>query len=179
MDTALDSAMVLTLTGDDRPGVVEQVAQRVAARQGRWLKSEFSCLDGKFAGIVQIEVPLAERRTLMRDLEALAGKHLRLQIGDGHPAPVAGSYPLTLRFVGMDRRGVVTEISAILARYGVSIRSLNSRCVPAPMSSELLFQAEFQVQVPLKVGCHQLCDALEALTPELMVDWETQTAVAM
>lgn len=175
----MNTALVLTLIGEDRPGVVEQISQRITACEGRWLKSEFNGLDGKFAGFVQVEVPTANAQALTTELRALDGPALRLLVAEGRAAPSGTRYPLTIRFVGLDRRNVVTEISAVLGRHGVTIDSLNSRCFPAPMSGELLFEAEFQVRAPLSVSSDRLCEALEALTPELMVDLEPQSACAV
>ncbi|OMH31713.1 glycine cleavage system protein R [Motiliproteus sp. MSK22-1] len=173
----MNKTLVLTLIGEDRPGLVELVSQLIAERQGQWLESQFSRLGGKFAGILRVSVPQEHGAELEKGLRALVGQGLRIVIEEGQQSAVEPSYPLQLRFVGMDRCGVVAEISEMLNRYGVSILSLNSHCSPAPMSSEVLFHADFDVQVPVSVSCERLSEALEALTPELMVDLELPEAV--
>ena len=59
--------LVLTLIGPDRPGLVEAVAEVVAAHGGNWLESRMARLAGKFAGILRIVrrwsgIALAPRR---------------------------------------------------------------------------------------------------------------------
>jgi glycine cleavage system regulatory protein len=50
-------SLVLTVIGDDRPGLVEQLATAISQHQGNWLQSSMSNLSGKFAGIVCVSVP--------------------------------------------------------------------------------------------------------------------------
>ena len=175
----MNRTLVLTLIGEDRPGLVELVSQLIAERQGEWLESQFSRLEGKFAGILRVSVPEPQCEALEKSLRALVGQGLRVMIEEGRQQQPESSYPLYLRFVGLDRRGVVAEISEVLSQHGVSILSLNSYCAQAPMSSETLFHADFEVQVPVSVSCDRLSDALENLTPELMVDLESPEAKAV
>ncbi len=49
--------MVLTAIARDRPGVVESLADVIAAHSGNWVESSMAQLGGKFAGIVRVEVP--------------------------------------------------------------------------------------------------------------------------
>ncbi|MCC2101432.1 MAG: amino acid-binding protein, partial [Hyphomicrobiales bacterium] len=49
--------MVLTLIGDDKPGLVNAASAAVAAHGGTWLESRLARLAGKFAGIVLIAAP--------------------------------------------------------------------------------------------------------------------------
>lgn len=41
--------LVLTLIGPDRPGLVEAVADTIAARGGNWVESRMARLGGQFA----------------------------------------------------------------------------------------------------------------------------------
>ena len=49
--------LVMTVIGQDRPGLVESVAALVAENGGNWLESRMSRLGGHFAGILRVEVP--------------------------------------------------------------------------------------------------------------------------
>ena len=48
--------LVLTVMADDRPGIVERIADAVAAAGGNWLESNMSRLGGKFAGILLVDI---------------------------------------------------------------------------------------------------------------------------
>ena len=60
-------SLVLTVIGDDKPGIVEQLADQVLAAGGNWEESRMARLAGKFAGILRVSVD-ADRA------EALAGE---------------------------------------------------------------------------------------------------------
>src|SRR5690606_7686855 len=48
---------LLTALGDDRPGLVAALASAVDEHDGSWVDSQLALLAGKFAGIVQAELP--------------------------------------------------------------------------------------------------------------------------
>ena len=52
--------LVLTVIGDDKPGLVEALSQAIANNSGNWLESSMSHLAGKFAGILRVSVADAE-----------------------------------------------------------------------------------------------------------------------
>ena len=67
-----DTFLVLTVIGDDRPGLVGELAAAIATHQGNWLESSMSHLAGKFAGIVRVAVPAAQAAALQAALGRLA-----------------------------------------------------------------------------------------------------------
>ena len=69
MDTPTVS-LILTVIGDDRPGLVERLASAISRHDGNWLESSMSHLSGKVAGIVSIELP---RRRLGRSKPSSLG----------------------------------------------------------------------------------------------------------
>ena len=46
--------VVLTVLGNDRPGLVGELASVISAHHGNWLQSSMAQLAGKFAGIVEV-----------------------------------------------------------------------------------------------------------------------------
>src|ERR1051325_5044604 len=64
--------LVMTVIGQDRPGLVESIARIVASHGGNWLESRMCRLDGEFAGILRIRVEAAQEQALQ---EALRGLH--------------------------------------------------------------------------------------------------------
>ncbi|MEH6625155.1 MAG: ACT domain-containing protein [Motiliproteus sp.] len=60
----MKTTLILTLIGDDRSGLVELVSQLIADHQGQWLESQFSRLEGKFAGVLQISLPTVQSDAL-------------------------------------------------------------------------------------------------------------------
>ena len=75
-------SLVLTLIGEDKPGLVELLSQTVAAHDGNWLESRMSRMAGRFAGILRTSVPSSRAEALAEALFALESSGLRV----GHRA---------------------------------------------------------------------------------------------
>jgi glycine cleavage system regulatory protein len=167
----MNASLVVTLIGSDRPGLVSAVAARAAAAGANWMESSMAQLAGKFAGIVRLEVAEAavgKLEAALRELEA-EGLQLRIERGSA-PAAAAPRRLTTIELVGLDRPGIVSQISSVLARHGASIERLETACESASFSGEPLFRAHVEVFVPASVQPASLQTELEALANELMVD---------
>ena len=64
--------LVITVIGDDQPGLVEQLSTTISGHGGNWLESSMSHLAGKFAGILKVAVPAARAEELKAALGSLA-----------------------------------------------------------------------------------------------------------
>jgi glycine cleavage system regulatory protein len=161
--------VVLTLIGPDRPGLVEAVAEIVAAHGGNWLESRMAHLAGKFAGVLRAEVPPEQREALTRALAGLETRGLKVVVETGAPRQAAGR-TLALELVGLDRPGLVKEISQLLAAHGVNVEELTTDRTSAPMSGEMLFRARARLHVPANVALDPLRAGLDRLESDLMVE---------
>jgi glycine cleavage system regulatory protein len=164
------ATLTLTCIGDDRPGLVSDLSGAVRAHEGSWERSQMARLAGKFAGILQVEVPDARADALVAELDALARVGLlvtveRTDIPAGHQAQ-----RLDLELLGADHPGIVAEISASLAGRGIGIEELTTGLREAPMAGGLLFEARAVLDVPAGLGTDELRAMLEGLADELMVD---------
>lgn len=163
--------LVLTVLGEDRPGLVESLSQVIAAHDGNWLESRMSRLAGKFAGILRASVPESELEALTATLRQLESQGLRLLIEWGtNDEPAQAHQILKLDLIGNDRMGIIHDISQSLAAYGVNIDELNTDYLSAPMSGEMLFKATARIRVPLEVAVADLQTHLEHIAQDLMVD---------
>ncbi len=162
--------LVLTLIGPDHPGIVEAIAEPIARHGGNWLESRMAHLAGKFAGILRIEVPPGAEAAVTAGLRALEASGLKLSIEAG-PAAAAetGSRTFLLDLMGLDRPGIVREISHALAERGVNIEELTTDRTTAPMSGELLFRSRARISVPPRTDPDRLRERLEQLAGDLMV----------
>ena len=133
--------LVLTVIGDDRPGLVEQLAAAISAHHGNWLESSMSQLSGKFAGIVCITVDQAQLDPLKAALASLPGLRITAEAGATAVAAEAPQRRLKLSLVGHDRIGIVREVSQVLARHAINVEELATHTASAPMSAEILFHA--------------------------------------
>ncbi|MFP5487976.1 MAG: glycine cleavage system protein R [Acidimicrobiia bacterium] len=159
---------VLTAIGDDRAGLVSALADVVAEHGGNWERSQLAELAGKFAGIVMVTVPDARADELVAALDSLEGV-LEVQAHRGGTERPE-SQRVALELMGTDRPGIVREISAVLARHGVSIDQLVTATREAPMAGGMLFEADAVLDVPAGTTAATLRAALESVAGELMVD---------
>ena len=163
--------VVVTLLGPDRPGLVEMVAGIVAGHGGNWLESRMSRLAGKFAGILRAELPADKVQPALAALAALESRGLKViaetaAVGDG----AAAARSMDLELVGLDRPGIVREISQLLAASGVNVEELVTNRSSAPMSGDMLFEARAHVRVPAGIDLATLRAGLERLASDLVVE---------
>lgn len=173
--------IVLTVIGDDRPGLVDALASVVTDAGGSWTRSHMSRLGGKFAGIAVVSIDAAHLDDLDLRLDPIRASGL-LQIVSSPllaadrtavvSADTENERLFSLQLVGSDRPGIVSEIAGVLAEHDVGIVELESATSNAPMSGELLFEASLMLSAPPTLDTDKLQSALEALANELMVDIE-------
>ncbi len=163
--------LVMTIIGQDRPGLVELVAAVVAEHGGNWLESRMCRLGGEFAGILRIQLPAENEARLQAALHGLQARGLSIVIRpDRTPATELVPSLVNIDLVGQDRPGIVRQISSTLARYGVNVEELNSECCSAPMSGETLFKAHIRVHIPAGAPVEELRRELEKIAADLLVD---------
>ncbi|WP_136708155.1 ACT domain-containing protein [Agromyces sp. H66] len=165
------STLVLTVIGDDRAGFVETLAEVITAHGGNWEQSRMAELAGQFAGIVVVTVPSERADELRAALDGLEGlMDVTAHPGVEEPAPPETWSHLSIDLIGSDHPGIVRDVSAALARHGLSIESMATERRDAPMSGGRLFEAHLLVRVPPDVDPADVRDDLDRAAGELFVD---------
>ena len=121
---------------------------------------------------LRVEIPSDQKPSLSAALTALQDRGLRIVIesSDGAPLSPAPTRIMELELVGLDRPGIVREISQILARAGANVEELSTNRSSAPMSGEMLFSAKTRIQVPPLADVARLRAELERVASDLMVE---------
>jgi glycine cleavage system regulatory protein len=167
----MTTPLVLTFVGDDRPGLVNAIAERVAAHGATWLESRSVRLAGKFAGVVLVRVPDESLLSFESALARLAPSGLRVSIERGAAAEAEKPARLvTLEIVGKERPGIVRDVTQALNRLGVNIEEFTSGLEGEPFTGVEMFRATARLGVPLGLRLEELGKALEQLAAEIMVD---------
>ena len=164
------ATFILTVVGDDRPGLVAEVSAPITAHGASWERSQMSRLAGKFAGIVLVEVADKRLDALVADLALLEAEGLQVVIERTQQPGLSGSQRLRLELLGHDHPGIVAEISAALATRQVSIEELSTDVREAPMAGGMLFEAQAVLNAPPATSTDDLRSMLEGLAQELMVE---------
>lgn len=172
-----DQFLILTVIGDDRPGLVGELSAAISAQQGNWLESSMAHLAGKFAGIVKVAVPAGRADALKASLAGLKGLKVTAETSAPRPAAAAGRH-LKLSLVGHDRIGIVREVSQVLARHAVNVEDLSTRTSSAPMSAEIMFHADIELLAEPDLDARALTAELERISNDLMVDINLDEKIA-
>ena len=164
--------LVLTFVGDDRPGLVNAISEKIAACGATWLESRSARLAGKFAGILLVSVPddrAAKLQSSLRLLET-AGLHLTVEQGASTEAEKPPGRLLKLDVIGNERPGIVRDVTQALIGLGVNIEEFMSGLESAPFTGVEMFRARARLRAPEGLGVEDLRKALERLASEIMVD---------
>ncbi len=163
--------LVMTIIGQDRPGLVESVADLVAQHGGNWLESRMSRLGGQFAGILRVEVPTEKEPSLTAALKQLGAQGLTVVVQSDQPAAAIAAARLSLlEIIGQDRPGIIRQISRALASRGVNVEELHTECASAAMSGETLFKARAKLSIPENCDTAALREDLEKIAEDLIVE---------
>ncbi len=165
----MNRQLVITLVGPDKPGIVENLAQRVLAHGGEWVESRMANLGGQFAGILRVSLPAERAAELVSELQGI--DDLQIGVADAGESEAAGS-SCRLSLLGQDRPGIVHRVTAALAAAGVSVDNMETEVIEASMSGEKLFKAELELRLADGVAVDDLREQLETIADELIVDIE-------
>lgn len=142
---------VLTLTGPDRIGVVDEVTGLLLRRGGNVETSRMARLGGEFAVLLLVSMPAEQFAGLEAGLGDLTGqgyKFTTTQSTRSYAEALAGWLPYRIEVEGADSEGIIHEVAHYLSGRGINIESVDSESTPAPTSGSPLFAMTAQVVVP-------------------------------
>ena len=167
--------VVLTLTGPDRIGIVEEVTRALLESGGNVGTSRMARLGGEFAILMLVSLPAEMRADLDAAFAPLVAQGYKVTVGECDPSPAAehaGWLPYQVQVSGADHEGIVHEVAAQLARLGINIESAETCASEAPVSGSPLFTMTAQVAVPPSLAATDWIDALSAAGDDANVDVE-------
>ncbi|MEO6716820.1 MAG: ACT domain-containing protein [Novosphingobium sp.] len=167
----MKTKVILSAAGSDRPGLTRSLAEAVLAAGGNWLESHLSRLGGRYVGSVLVEVDAARMAEFEAAIRSVDASGLSVSLVEAGDEPAAAGELLRLELVGQDRPGIVREVTAVLAELGVNIEDFSTSTENGAWSGERLFRAIARLNVPPCTTSDQVRSALEALSGEIMVDF--------
>jgi len=171
----MDKEIVLTLTGHDRVGIVDEITNLFVKYGGNVETSRMARLGGEFAMLALVSIDKKNLPTLEADFEKLRDEGFLialLQTEGDHAKKYTGWLPYQIEVIGADHEGIIHEITHHLAGQGINIEDMETTTSPAPMSGTPLFKMHATVLVPPKLPFHQWSDALEEIGDRLNVTVE-------
>lgn len=149
-----NDTLVITASGDDKIGLVEQFTSRVTEAGGNIEESRMAVLGGQFAIIMHVTGPWNALAKLENELEAV-GRTLGLGVtyrrtqGKQRKQAVV---PYQIDVVSLDHPGIVHRLSHFFSERGINIEELQTDTYPAPHTGAPMFSVAMTVAVP--GDCH-------------------------
>ncbi len=167
----MHTTLVMTIIGPDRTGLVDALARPIADHGGSWLESRMCRLGGRFAGLARVVVDSKSVDQLRIEIEALSldGISVSVQADHPEPEPLVTSL-IEVELVGLDRPGLLREITGVFTRHHLNVEELDSEIAEAPEGGGKLFRANATVSVPPTAELDVVGDDLEKIATDLMVD---------
>jgi glycine cleavage system transcriptional repressor len=169
---------LLSAIGQDRPGLVAELAQLVFDSDANLEDSRMTILGSDFAVILLASsgTPGTADRLLLgaKRLERDHGLTILLRALEGQPrgpVPAPGHVAMRVRAAGADKAGIVAGVCRVLAEHAVNIADLATQSRPGEGGSPH-YEMSMMVEVPERLDLQQLRKALDAEADRLMVDVE-------
>lgn len=144
------ASTVLTLTGPDRVGIVEEVTRTLLDLGANVEASRMARLGGEFAMLVLVSMPAEALDSLADAAARLRERGFKVTTSVTGPAdeePHPGWLSYRIEVEGADHEGIVHDIAAGLAKKGITIDSAETSTELAPHSGAPLFNMSAVVVV--------------------------------
>jgi glycine cleavage system transcriptional repressor len=171
---------ILSSIGQDRPGLVAELAQLVYDCDANLEDSRMTILGTDFAVILlaSSSVPSCGDRLAQgaKRLERDHGLTILLRALEGEPrspVPAPGHVAMRVSASGQDRAGIVAGICRLLAEHQINIAELVTRSRPG-WGGQPHYEMTMTVEVPERLDVDSLRAALEREAERLLIDVEVE-----
>ncbi len=165
--------LVITVTTEDRPGIVERITEVLLEYGVNLEESRMSRLGGEFAGIMLTSIEENRVDELVAAFDALSGEGLSVTVKTANEAcamPQGRGIAYEIQLSGVDHEGIVHGVTDFLAQQGANIEDLATDMIHAPLTGTPLFNMRAVVLVPDTLGTIELRDRLNEVGDRLGVD---------
>ena len=145
------TSIVLTLTGKDRIGIVEEVTKLLLDLGGNVETSRMARLGGEFAILMLASMPGEQLASLARNIGQLTSQGYKITTSqtaqiyaETHPEGLLHQVEIH----GADHEGIVHGIAHYLSQRNINIESMDTGTTRAPVSGTPLFTMSALVAVP-------------------------------
>lgn len=163
--------ILLTLTGPDRVGIVEDVTKLLLDAGGNVETSRMARLGGEFAILLLASLPGGHQGQLESAIAQLTGQGYKVTVGAARKVETAvPSVHFRIELVGADNEGIVHEVARYLSQRGINIESMETAVSHGAMSGTPLFSMNASVAVPLERVGDEWQNGLQAVAADLNVE---------
>jgi glycine cleavage system regulatory protein len=166
-------SLVFTIIGDDRPGLIETISTIVNTHSANWLGSSMAQLGGKFAGMIEVAGQPEQLSQLSASLMELTNIGLTVVIEKAVTSTEHHRQETqTISLFGLDRPGIIQEISKALAARDFNILDLKTEITRAAMTGDPMFDGQVLIEGCNDAQSEGLTEILDKLSIQLGIDIE-------
>ncbi|WP_169976533.1 glycine cleavage system protein R [Tautonia rosea] len=165
--------VILTLTGADRIGIVEELTRILLDQGGNVETSRMARLGGEFAVLMLVSLPESQDAELHRGLEKLAARGYKFTITpteQPYAEAHSGWRGFRIEVEGADHEGIVHRVARHLSTQGISIESMETETTSAPFGGVPLFNMSASIVVPPELAETSWNDGLFAIGDEMNLE---------
>ena len=102
-------SFLISVLGDDKPGLVDGLSEIILGNNGDWIESRMSSFEGKFAGILKVNVPSNNAAKLKKEL---VSSSLGLQIAceETSPSQQGDFKSYNIELIGQNHVGIILSL---------------------------------------------------------------------
>lgn len=164
--------LVLSAIGEDRPGIVNELAAVIAETGCNIEDSRMTVLGGDFAVIVLVGGrwnELAKLEAALSGVERRLG--LAINVRRTTPRRSEGNLlPYSVEVVALDQPGIVQKLANFFSSREINIRDLSTASYPALHTGTPMFSVQMTVDVPAAMHIARLREEFMDFCDELNLD---------
>ncbi len=161
--------LVISALGQDRPGIVNDLAMHVVDAGCNIIDSRMAVLGGEFAIMMMVEgawSAVAKLETQLPGLQKKLGLTVITKRTEEHE-PKSGGRPYMVEVIAMDHPGIVYKLANFFSSRNINIQDLNTDSYRAAHTGAQMFSANLTVNIPAHIHVARLreefldfCDGL-------------------
>ncbi len=169
---------VIATIGEDRPGLVNDLARLANDLKLSIEDSRMTVLGGEFAVLMSVSggglalARLEDKLARLAEDNGLAHLFRRTSDREG----VEGCLPYTVNVTAMDHPGIVHAVASFFSSRDINIHSLDTVTERAPHTGTPIFSLAMEVEIPATVRIAELRDAFFYFCDDRDLDAEFRPA---
>lgn len=171
----MESTIILSGIGQDRPGIVHGISNVIARHDGNISVQRSIKLGGEFAIILMFTLPTddaAASEAVTSELAALASDDFQIEVRESTGPAEEERSTLELSITGVDQPGIIDSLTLFLFEQGVNIRAMDYSLAHAAFSAAPLFNAHLLISLPDGFDEARFKNGLQEIEQNLNVDVE-------
>lgn len=167
----MKDCIIMTIFGEDRPYIIQSLAETTRHMGGEWLKSKVMHLEGRFSALMKVTISPDKEQALKDKLES----HYPELTFIYSPAPSEEKEEMELVKLIVDcndRSGLTHDIVEVLAELDLETETLEVRRFPVTPVGGTVYSANLSVRLPNTVMRDELAKSLEEISDCTRITFE-------